>query len=347
MKIIVSIPVWVVMIFTFLSIEACVAQNTGSKTIIVDINGKGTFKSIQGAINSLSDSAGAGRVIFIKNGVYNEKLFITKNHIVLKGESEKGTIITQDIARDVWRCQNHTDDWGVATLNLRGNDITLKNLSVINGYGFHHTKDTIINCQTGGHTATKTVNPTGHQMALRTFQTTRLKVLNCTFRALGGDTVSPWNTFNGMFYFKDCTMEGGVDFYCPRGWAYAEHCKFICHNKEAAIWHDGSGNPAQKTVLVNCSFSGDKCFKLGRYHKDAQFYLVNCRFAGNMANAPIYQAASSPGIRWGQRIYYANCHREGGDYTWFRDNIKSATGMPAISKINAAWAFDGRWLPTR
>ncbi|MBK8043616.1 MAG: hypothetical protein IPK21_13740 [Haliscomenobacter sp.] len=58
-------------------------------------------------------------------------------------------------------------------------------------------------------------------------------------RALGGDTVSPWDVENGMYYFNDCTMEGGVDFYCPRGWAYAENCRFICHNREAAIWHDG------------------------------------------------------------------------------------------------------------
>ena len=57
--------------------------------------------------------------------------------------------------------------------------------------------------------------------------TTRLVVKNCVFRAWGGDTVSPWNTDNGMFYFKDCIMEGGVDFYCPRGWALAENCTFI------------------------------------------------------------------------------------------------------------------------
>lgn len=342
-----SIPVWLIVVLTFLSMRPSLAQNTGVKPVVVDVHGKGMFKTIQEAINSLPDSASADRLILIRNGVYNEKVFITKNHIILKGESQKGAIITQDIARDIWRCQGHADDWGVATLNLGGSNITLQNLSIINGYGFHHTQDTVISCKTGEQTAAKTVNRNGHQMALRTFQTTRLKVLNCTLRALGGDTVSPWNTVSGMFYFKDCTMEGGVDFYCPRGWAYAEGCKFICHNKEAAIWHDGSGNAAQKTVLVNCTFRGDDGFKLGRYHKDAQFYLINCHFAGNMANAPIYQAASSPGIHWGQRVYYANCHRQGGDYAWFQDNLKLAAAAPAVSKINAAWAFDGRWMPVQ
>ena len=53
-------------------------------------------------------------------------------------------------------------------------------------------------------------------MALRTMNCTRLKAINCHFRSLAGDTVSPWETENGMWYFKDCVMEGGVDFYCPR-----------------------------------------------------------------------------------------------------------------------------------
>jgi len=316
------------------------------KAIIVDAAGKGQFKTIQAALKSLPDSATTDRVILIKNGTYPEKLFITQSHIVLKGESEKGVIITQDIARDIWRCQGNADDWGVATMNLRGSDITLQNLSVINGYGFNYKKDKLINCPTATEpNAQKTIGKTGHQMALRSFQTTRLKVLNCTFRALGGDTVSPWNNASGLFYFKDCTMEGGVDFYCPRGWSYAENCTFICHSKEAAIWHDGSGNVNQKTVLVNCKFVGDEGFKLGRYHRDSQFYLLNCTFAATMANAPIFKAASSPGVQFGERVYYYNCHRTGGDYDWFKNNLNTAKNSPVPGQINATWALDGQWNP--
>ena len=316
------------------------------KPLVVDAAGKGQFKTIQAALNSLPDSATADRVILIKNGTYAEKLFITKNYVVLKGESEKGVIITQDIARDIWRCQGNATDWGVATMNLRGSDITLQNLSVINGYGFNYKKDTLVNCPTADNpTAQKTVGKNGHQMALRSFETTRLKVLNCTFRALAGDTVSPWNTGSGLFYFKDCTMEGGVDFYCPRGWAYAENCTFICHSKEAAIWHDGSGNQSQKTVLVNCKFNGDEGFKLGRYHKDSQFYLINCTFGKSMANAPIFQAASSTGVQFGERVYYYNCHRTGGDYVWFKNNLSTAKPAPQAGQINSQWALDQQWNP--
>lgn len=316
-----------------------------SKPVVVDGAGHGDFKTIQEAVNSLPDSSDIDRTIVVKKGVYHEKVYITKNHIELIGEDPQNTVITDAIARDIWLCEGKSGDWGTATLNLRGSDLTLKNLSIVNSYGFDHLKDTTINCEVAGKPLQKTVSRTGHQMALRSFQTTRLRVINCTLKAYGGDTVSPWNTVSGLFYFKNCTMEGSVDMYCPRGWAYAEGCKFICHSMEAAIWHDGSGNKEQKTVLKDCSFTGDGGFKLGRYHKEAQFYLVNCRFATNMADAPIYQAASSKGVQWGRRVYLYNCHRTGGDYSWMTNNLAEAPGSPEVKNIDARWALDAQWNP--
>ena len=115
-------------------------------------------------------------------------------------------------------------------------------------------------------TGQKVVSPTGHQMVLRAFDgSPRLTVRYCTLRALGGDTVSPWDAEDCLYYFQDCTLEAGVDFYYPHSWAYAENCRFGCHNPNAAIWHDGPGNRDAKTVLKNCTFTGDDSFKLGRF----------------------------------------------------------------------------------
>ena len=148
-----------------------------------------------------------------------------------------------------------------------------------------------------------------------------------------------------MFYFKDCIMEGWVDFYCPRGWAYAEGCTFITHTGDAAIWHDGSKHQDSKTVLVNCSFEGYDGFKLGRYHRDAQFYLINCNFAANMADKPIYLVPTTNTIQWGQRIFYYNCHKKGGDYTWFADNLVTSPEKINPLQINTKWVFGSRWNP--
>jgi pectinesterase len=314
--------------------------------IIVDIKGSGDYRSIQAAINSLPDSSMTARVIFIKKGIYNEKIFVEKHNIVLEGEDREQTIITQDIARDEWRC-DHKDDWGVATVNLNGNDITLKNLTIANDYGFHSQQPRTVICRSDTVSHQKVITNGGHQMALRTMSTTRLKAVNCRFRAYAGDTVSPWNLVDGMFYFKDCLMEGGVDFYCPRGYAWAENCRFYAHTGSASIWHDGSTNPGYKTVLKNCTFDGFKGFNLGRYHKDAQFLLIGCRFSKNMADSDIYLVPTDNKIQWGRRVYYFDCHRDGGDYTWFRDNLNTAMNLPGAEAITVDWLFKNKWHPDK
>lgn len=310
------------------------------KQITVALDGSGNFKSIQEAINSLPMNVKEQRIILIMKGTYNEKIFIDRDFVTLKGEDPKNTVITIAEAREEWRCSNE-NDYGTATINLKGNDITLENLSFTNSYGRDNKNDRTIICKNDSG-KTKTIRPNVHQMALRSFATTRLIVKNCIFTAYGGDTVSPWNTDEGMFYFKDCIMEGGVDFYCPRGWALAENCTFICRNNNAAIWHDGSKFEKSKTVLLNCKFTGDDDFKLGRYHRDAQFYLLNCSFPKNMADADIYLVPTNNTIQWGRRVYYYNCKREGGDYAWHKNNLPAGFG---INDFNIPWVYDNKWNP--
>ena len=336
-------------IIGFFSDTKLYAQASGKPMIVVDQRGGADFVSIQDAINSLSDTASAPRIIYIKAGVYKEKIFVEKDFVSLIGEDKNTTILTISLARDIWRCEND-DDWGVATINLKSNDIVLENLTITNTYGFENQNNTtpaLINCPKDSLHPNKEVRNSGHQMALRSFATTRLVAKNCIFRAYGGDTVSPWNAEAGFFYFKDCIMEGGVDFYCPRGWAWAENCSFIAHGNTAAIWHDGSKNEDAKTVLVNCSFTGDPGFKLGRYHRDAQFYIINGWFAKEMADAPIYLNPSNPQnqINWGQRVYFYNAVKEGAAFAWLKNNLETAKGNIKPATITPNWLFGGSWMP--
>lgn len=311
-----------------------VLLGNAQKTLIVDAKGSAEFTTIQGAISA----AAQGDVILIKNGVYSEKLYIEKPGITLRGENRDNTIIQSSIARDAWRCM-FKDDWGVATINIAANDINLQNLTVTNTYGFENHADTLITCHTDTGIVQKKIGSLGHQMALRTINSTRLAAINCHFRSRGGDTVSPWEVYEGQWFFKDCIMEGGVDFYCPRGWAWAENCTFIAHGGTAAIWHDGSANPDAKTVLKDCTFKGYDGFLLGRYHKDASFYLINCAFANNMRDSAIYRVPTNNNVRWGHRVFYFNCKRDAGNYAWFRNNISSAE----VAAITPEWLFGNSW----
>jgi pectinesterase len=315
------------------------------KKIIVAQDGSGNFRTIQEAINSLPDSSASERVIMIRNGEYHERLKIGKNKLRITGENRDRTVITGSISTTFYMAEYHDPYCGV--VNLDGDDITITNLTIQNTFG-KDAPDTVVytfkDLRTGQNRTVK-AGRTSHQFALRSSNSTRLKVVNCTILAWGADTVSPWDAKEGMYYFKDCTMQGGVDFYCPRGWSYAENCTFICQSPTAAIWHDGGADRSMKSVLKNCTFVGATPYKLGRYHHDSQFYLLNCTFDENMEDARIYEAFTAKPVFWGPREYYFNCHRTGGDFRWFADNLSQAPGAPEPAEITEKWTFDGKWNP--
>jgi pectinesterase len=317
--------------------------------VIVDPNGRGDYKTIQEAINSLPDSADADRTILIRNGIYNEQVRLAKHHVVLKGENREKSIITGAIADVLYR-SGHNGDKNSGVLNLDANDITIQDLTITNTYGATYRAPVnmdYVDPETK-HVVRRTVRQADHQFALRSFSSTRLKVINCTIKAWGADTVSPWNSKNGMYYFKDCQLVGGTDFYCPRGWAYAENCIFITLSPSAAaIWHDGHENENMKSVLVNCNFKGSSPYLLARYHHDSQFYLINCTFDKNLADRPVFMAASAKGVKLGTRAYFYNCRKDGGNYGWLQNNLATAKGAPGPEMVTVKWAYDGQWDPVK
>jgi pectinesterase len=66
--------------------------------ITVAQDGSGDFKTIQEAVNNVRDLGKEQVPIYIKNGIYHEKLVIPswKTHISLIGEDKDNTIITND-----------------------------------------------------------------------------------------------------------------------------------------------------------------------------------------------------------------------------------------------------------
>ncbi|MFM1912291.1 MAG: hypothetical protein RIR51_129 [Bacteroidota bacterium] len=325
---------------------------TDQNTLIVDK--KGEIKTIQEAINL----AKPGNEIFIKNGEYNEKVFIDslKHDLFIVGESREGVILINSIARDIWRCSN-PDDFGAAVLNIKGHDLSFRNLTIINNYGILAEGDRIIPCnnasgktvvstvqnyalprEAGEKEGEKIVRKDGHQFAVRAMPGgIKLAFVNCSFISGGGDTVSPWDVENGKYYFNSCSFEGGVDLYCPRGNAYAINCEFICHNMSAAMWHDGSGNEGDKNVIIQSKFRGDEGYKLGRYHREAQIYLIDCEYDENMADAEIYQAGERK-LSWGHRIYYFGSKKSGKQFKWLENNIELDR-----KDLNFNWVFEGNW----
>jgi pectinesterase len=298
--------------------------------IIVARDGSGHFTTVQQAVDSVPAAAERLWVILIRRGTYQEQVFIRKSNIVLVGEDRQATRIIAPVLREEWNRAHDGSDWGAGVVNIDTGvtDVTLANLTVYNNHGMTYG----------------TLNK--HQFAIRGAGT-RIILLACNVVSDGGDAVSLWNKQNGMYYHADCAFEGWVDFVCPRGWCYITRSTFFGHNTpSASIWHDGSADSTQKFVITDSFFDGVSGFPLGRNHLDAQVYLVRCRFSANMADRPFFRPPSSPAPwRWGDRHYFSGCHRDGGDYAWFADNLQTAAGSPRPEDVTAAWTFGGRWDP--
>ncbi len=332
-------------IWMFLSL---LLVNTPSSQLVVAKDQSGHFTNIQSAIDSAFINKNI-RKIKIKAGEYREKVTIDSTicFLTIEGENRDEVIIISTIARDIWRCQ-HMDDYGAATINVKGSDLTFRNLTVINDYGLLTDKSIEIPCPNrfdpgkltdSDSSVLRTVKPDCHQFAFRSMPgSTRLQFYNCTFISGGGDTVSPWDVDKGLFYFKDCKIEGHVDSYCPRGYSLAEDCTFICHNKSACIWHDGSADENAKSVLKNCHFQGVKGFVLGRFHKDSQQYLIDCTFSDAMADKAIYRSPSSNILKYGDRIFYVNCTKDGSPFDWYKTNVNLNS-----EDVNFEWVFGDKW----
>lgn len=292
-------------------------------------------ESIQTAIEKAPEQPESPYIIYIRKGTYNQKVIIDRPNIVLVGEDRDSTIIflaeTAE-TRKVTEYHGKEVGNGVIVLQEGADDCVISGLTVYNNYG------------------TTVENTTKHQMAVFG-RATRTIITNCNVWADGNDALALWAPGgDGMYYHADLFLRcPGVDFLCPRGWCYATRCRFYGDGR-AIIWHDGRGNEKKKLVITNSEFDAKSPTVLGRYHHDAQFYLISCKFSANILDQNISYAYTDKVLDpcpWGQRTYYYGCYREGGHNGWLKDNLKEASGKPAFHAITAKWTFDGKWDPEK
>lgn len=321
------------------SLCSAAAANLPKPDLIVSADGSGDFKTIQAAVESIPATNHERMVVLVKNGTYHEKVRVDASFVTIRGESRHGTRIEYPQLNDDFTAK--PDALGRAVINLNhADDFVLENLTAENTAGV-----------IGPHSFT--IYGTGD----------RTVIVDCDVLSHGADTVSLWLGERGRYYHARCNFSGSVDFVCPRGWCYVTDCNFYEYKNTAAVWHDGKTDPDMKFVLRNCNFDGTNGFNLGRHHVDAQFYFLDCKFSGALANKPIkrviYPLGGAPATEndsqrnaelnkqnlWGEREFFYNCHRTGGDYDWFANNLSTAAGAPTPKEITAAWTFGGKWNP--
>lgn len=181
-----------------------VAAQEETYDYVVAKDGSGDYTSIQAAIDGAKSFPPDRITIFIKNGVYEEKVKVHawNPKITLIGESKEKTIITQDDHFDkIGRGRNST--FFTYTLLVQANDFRARNLTVRN-----------------------TAGSVGQALALRV-EGDRAVFENCRF--LGHqDTVYAAGQGSRQ-YFKDCYIEGTTDFIFGPATAVFENCRI--HSK--------------------------------------------------------------------------------------------------------------------
>ena len=92
------------------------AQAQEKRFITVAQDGSGEFKTITAAIQSLPYFNYQRTVIFVKNGIYNEKIRIDQDYVTLRGENRDKTILQYSQLRTDWIANK--DSTGAILLQL-------------------------------------------------------------------------------------------------------------------------------------------------------------------------------------------------------------------------------------
>jgi len=223
----------------------------------VAADGSGNFKTVQEAINAVPDFRKVTTTIFIKKGIYKEKLNLSasKHNVKLIGEDVEKTILT-------------FDDWAQKK-NIFGEDKGTSGSSSFYVYGTDFTAENI--------TFQNSAGPVGQAVALFVAGD-KARFFNC--RMLGfQDTLYTYGYASRQYYYK-CYIEGTVDFIFGSSTAVFDDCEIFC--KKAGYITASSSPDTTKYgyVFLNCKITGDapaESFYLGRpWRPYAKAVFIKC-----------------------------------------------------------------------
>lgn len=236
-------------------------QNYPSK-LTVAADGSGDYRTIQEAVNAFRAYSPVPLQLYIRNGVYKEKLVIPSwiTNLTITGENADSTIITNDDYSGKFRSKDTVADktkystFSSFTVWVQGNDITIKDLTIRN-----------------------TAGRVGQAVALHV-DGDRVMVQNC--RLFGNqDTLLTANDSSRQYYIG-CIIEGTTDFIFGPATAVFEDCVIRSLSNS---YITAASTPAWKQfgyVFLNCRLTATgeaKQVYLGRpWRAYARTVFIGC-----------------------------------------------------------------------
>lgn len=191
----------ILLIFWLLAFDGLSAQDRYEMTVAPD--GSGDFTSIQKAIDACKAFPDKRVTIFVKNGIYREKVVVPSCNTLLSlvGESPEKTILVWDDFFDrVNRGRNST--FYTYTLLVQGSDFRMENMTVENSAG-----------------------AVGQAVALHV-EAGRCVFTNC--RIIGNQDTLYGAGGCSRIFFNGCYVEGTTDFIFGEATMLFESCTIHC-----------------------------------------------------------------------------------------------------------------------
>src|SRR5665647_24366 len=191
--------VFVIMIFMRVSVQT---------KITVAQDGSGNYSTVQQALNQVPLHNTKPFIIYIKDGIYKEKLHLDsfENFVTLIGEDQFKTILTFD--DHTGKVSQNGDTISTKTsysFLIKANNFTAQNITFQNEAGF----------------------TAGQAVALES-DGDKAQFFNCRF--IGNQDVLFTNNENSRQYYKDCYIEGTTDFIFGSATVWFEDCHI--HSKK-------------------------------------------------------------------------------------------------------------------
>ncbi|KAF2290095.1 hypothetical protein GH714_002117 [Hevea brasiliensis] len=200
--------------------------------ISVDQSGKGDFKKIQDAIDSVPPNNSQLYFILVKPGTYREKVVVPadKPFITLSGTQPSKTIITWSDGGDIFQSP---------TLSVLASDFVGRYLTIQNTYG---SGDKAVALRVSGDRAAF------YGCRILSYQDTLLD-----------DT--------GSHYYRNCYVEGATDFICGNAASLFERCHLHSiskNNGSITAQHRDSLTQNSGFTFLDCKITGIGSAYLGR-----------------------------------------------------------------------------------
>ncbi|OIR00113.1 pectinesterase A precursor [mine drainage metagenome] len=233
-------------------------QLNAQQKIIVAQDGTGKYRSVQQAIDAVPSGNNKPVTIFIKKGIYKEKIIVDarKNFINLIGEDKENTILTfNNHASTKLENGDTVNTWTSASFFVYADDFRAENITFENNAGF----------------------TAGQAVALRV-EGNRASFFSC--KMIGFQDVLFLSGSGVKQFFKDCYIEGTTDFIFGAATAVFINCHI--HSKKNSHVTAASTNNIIPFgfVFFNCKLTADSAINkvsLGRpWSPTASVTYINC-----------------------------------------------------------------------